>query len=53
MTYHLHEGGPMNSGKEGLKNLSFCNTKLICVVSALSLKFPSRFLSIDCHGRLA
>ena len=43
----------MNSGKEGLKNLSFYNTMLICVVSALSLKFPSKFLFIDCHGRLA
>ena len=42
----------MNSGKEGLKKISFCNTMLICVVSALSLKFLNRFLCIDSHGRL-
>ena len=39
--------GAMNLDKEGLSNLSFCNTLLICVVFALNLEFPSKFLYIN------
>ena len=39
-------GGPMNSGKEGLKKLYNVN---LCLFPPLSLKF----LYIDCNGRLA
>ena len=37
-------GGSMNSDKEGLSNLLFCNTVLICVVFTLSLEFAWSFI---------